>query len=265
MALVLPHDLVNLTPADASALQANFSAIETYVNSELLDRSGTIAMVNGLLLPGNPTETNQAANKGYVDAVVPVGWVNMWAGTTEPSNYMFCRGQAISRGTYSLLFTVIGTNYGVGDGSSTFNLPDMRGRYPFGHNEGGTYGQVGVGQVFGNKDLALNAHTHVAPDHLHALGGTTLNENQNHTHPMRGTADTSAAGGFGEGNIADASNVGFGVFANTGTQSVAHTHNLPSTTGASDRVLTTTSTGSGDGVNGNLPPTQSLNFIIKVL
>ena len=68
---------------------------------------------------------------------VPAGTVISYAGSTEPSGYLFCYGQEVSRATYSDLFTAIGTTYGVGDGSTTFNLPDLRGRTVFGRDNMG--------------------------------------------------------------------------------------------------------------------------------
>lgn len=72
-------------------------------------------------------EIAAALNKG-----VPVSTVAAFAGTTAPENWMFCNGAAVSRTTYPDLFTAIGTTFGAGDGSTTFNLPDMRGRVAVG-------------------------------------------------------------------------------------------------------------------------------------
>lgn len=61
-----------------------------------------------------------------------VGQVQMYAGSTAPTGWLFCHGQAVSRTTYATLFAVIGTTFGEGDGSTTFNLPDFQGRVPVG-------------------------------------------------------------------------------------------------------------------------------------
>lgn len=66
----------------------------------------------------------------------PAGSVTMFAGGTVPSGWLDCTGAAVSRTTYSALFSAIGTAYGVGDGSSTFNLPNMVGRVPVGQGTG---------------------------------------------------------------------------------------------------------------------------------
>ena len=72
---------------------------------------------------------------------VPTGGLIPFAGAEAavPDGFLICNGQAISRSTYSTLFTAIGLAYGVGNGSSTFNIPDLRGRFPLGlDNMGGS-------------------------------------------------------------------------------------------------------------------------------
>ena len=61
-----------------------------------------------------------------------VGLINMWAGSSAPTGWLLCQGQAVSRATYASLYSVIGTTYGAGDGSTTFNLPDLRASVPVG-------------------------------------------------------------------------------------------------------------------------------------
>lgn len=104
-----------------------------------------------------------------------------YAGSTVPAGWLFCTGAAVSRTTYADLFTAIGTTYGVGDGSTTFNLPDLRGRFPLGlDNMGGT---------------PANRVTDAAAD---TLGGTSGAESKNISHNHGGatgsytllTADT---------------------------------------------------------------------------
>lgn len=63
-----------------------------------------------------------------VSLALPVGVVLPYVGHDTPNEFLFCNGQAVSRTTYANLFQVIGTYYGAGDGSTTFNLPDLRGR-----------------------------------------------------------------------------------------------------------------------------------------
>lgn len=67
-----------------------------------------------------------------IDDPAPVGFIGLWGEDTLPSGWLLCNGAAVSRSTYAKLFTRIGTKYGAGDGSTTFNLPDFRDRYPIG-------------------------------------------------------------------------------------------------------------------------------------
>jgi microcystin-dependent protein len=69
-------------------------------------------------------------------AIIPSGVIVPFAGTVAPSLWLLCDGTAYSRSTYASLYTAIGTLYGVGDGSSTFNVPDLRGRVPVGAGQG---------------------------------------------------------------------------------------------------------------------------------
>ncbi len=68
--------------------------------------------------------------------VIPTGVVNWFAMSTEPTGWLKCNGNAVSRSTYANLFTAIGTTFGAGDGSTTFNLPDLRGEFVRGWDDG---------------------------------------------------------------------------------------------------------------------------------
>lgn len=132
MALVLPNTVANGVNADGDQLNQNLQTIVTHVNTETINRDGSVAMTGGLLLPGAPTQPNQAATKDYVDTKTaasggsggPIGSMVMWhTGKAVPTGYLACQGQQISRTTYAALFAVIGTLYGAGNGSTTFTLP----------------------------------------------------------------------------------------------------------------------------------------------
>jgi microcystin-dependent protein len=85
---------------------------------------------------------------------VPAGTIVQWGTATAPANWMICDGTAISRSTYASLFNVIGTTYGAGDGSTTFNLPNLKGRVPIGLDGSQTQFTT-LGQTGGNKTNAL--------------------------------------------------------------------------------------------------------------
>jgi microcystin-dependent protein len=81
--------------------------------------------------------STKVATTAYVDSAVPSGVIFPYAGSAAPTGYLLCYGQAVSRSTYAALFAAIGTSYGVGDGTTTFNVPDLRGRVPAGKDDMG--------------------------------------------------------------------------------------------------------------------------------
>lgn len=96
----------------------------------------------------------------------PVGTIKMFGGSTAPDGYLMCDGAAVSRTDYASLFAAIGTTYGAGDGSTTFNLPDLKGRFPLGAGAGNGLTARTVGQKDGEEGHALTieempVHSHV--------------------------------------------------------------------------------------------------------
>lgn len=86
---------------------------------------------------------------------IPPGVMSAYGGSSAPTGYLLCDGSAVSRTTYAALFAAISTTFGTGDGSTTFNVPDMRGRFPFGKATSGTGSTLGT--TFG------------AIDHVHSV------------------------------------------------------------------------------------------------
>ena len=94
--------------------------------------------------------------------VMPVGCVIPFAGAAAPTGWLLCQGQAVSRTTYAQLFSVIGTTYGSGDGKTTFNLPDMRGRVAVGSDANSPGVKVGT-KGAAIQDYNLPGNTVIAP------------------------------------------------------------------------------------------------------
>jgi hypothetical protein len=95
------------------------------------------------------TNTTQTTQINTLNALFAPGLMLPYGGTTAPSGFLLCDGTAVSRTTYAALFAIIGTASGAGDGSTTFNLPDMRGRFPMGKKAAGT-----GSTLLGTGDLA---------------------------------------------------------------------------------------------------------------
>lgn len=116
----------------------------------------------------------------------PAGIIMPFAGTVAPENYLFCDGSAVSRTTYATLFGVIGTTFGAGDGSSTFNVPDLSGRVPLGVSSTHLLGSTGGSETVTLTESELPAHVHEVPQHGHAntIAATTPAFSHSITQPV---------------------------------------------------------------------------------
>ena len=132
---------------------------------------------------------------------VPTGSVHMMATTTAPSGYLKCNGTAISRTTYAALFAIIGTTHGAGDGSSTFNVPDLRGECVRGWDDSRG---IDNGRNFGTSQSDNNKqHNHTAsstitdPGHFHYIASDeAINGSNNRLENKTGQDLRFATGGF---------------------------------------------------------------------
>jgi len=118
-------------------------------------------------------------------SALPLGGIIMWAGADDalPTNCLLCDGSAISRTTYSTLFALLGTTFGAGDESTTFNLPNMVDKFVVG--AGGTYSRADTGgsaTVNSEHQHTVSNHTHTTPALYHS-GGTHTHIVNSHTHP----------------------------------------------------------------------------------
>ena len=179
---------------------------------------------------------------------LPAGSIMAWGTNTPPANWLIADGSAVSRSTYSSLFAVIGTQYGAGNGTTTFNLPDLRGRVPVGRN-GGTFGTLaGTG---GAETHSLSVGE--MPNHTHTFSGTTASDGA-HQHNIYlgstqlGYTNSTASVGSGLGAMLGGNNNFI-----AGTPGSAHAHSFSGTTAAA---------GSGTAHN-NLQPYLVVNYIIK--
>jgi microcystin-dependent protein len=160
-------------------------------------------------------------------ADIPVGTINMYAGATTdvPTGWLLCNGAAVSRTTYAQLFAVLDTEYGVGDGSATFNVPDFvtTNKFPRAATNDAGRGTTGGESTHILTEAELATHSH---SHTH-----TYNQSSGTSGPIFSTP--SSSGGYNNGSSS----------VNTGSDA--------------------TSTGSGTA-HENKPPFIDVHFIIAV-
>lgn len=212
----------------------------------------------GLALPGPsghpPDQDNPYITLSYLQSILlglemSTGMIVMFGGSSAPSGWLLCDGSAVSRVAYNALFAIIGTAFGSGDGSTTFNLPDLRQRFPLGKAASGTGQNIGdVGGAI-DHDHSIAAHNHSIAAHNHSIAA--------HQHGITGPSGAPSA----------TTEVQSGTGSTVGSDT--HTHSLPANTD-NDAGTNTGDSGSGntgDGGSGSTgstnPPFQAVNFIIK--
>ena len=248
----------------------------TPTNGQLLIGNGT-GYTLSTLTAGSGISVTNAAGAITITALTLLspGIVTPFAGSSAPTGWLLCNGSAVNRSVYADLFAIVGTTYGAGDGSTTFNLPNLIDKFT-----------AGAGSVYalganGGSTTTSSAGAH---DHTGLTGSTTLTTAQIPAHTHTGTSDsTTLTGSFGPfrqslGPAAGASASGvFSTYAggtsgdaNNGSSQVVginmsapHTHSF-----------TSNSTGGGTGHNHSIstdgththtvtPPYLALNYIIK--
>lgn len=197
----------------------------------------------------------------------PAGVVITYAGSTAPEGWLLCDGSAVSRDTYATLFDVIGTTYGVGDGSTTFNVPDLSGRVVIGVSGTHAIASIGGEESHAITSDEMPSHTHTIPSHGHANSITA-------TTPKFSHSITQPEFKYNKPNTkntrADYTNA---CYSSTNTQSVGLSTNVAVSAhaaasctlsgGASaSTAANMTSKGSGTKHN-NMQPYLSINYIIK--
>lgn len=249
------------------------NAIDLYIvagtptaGATLSNLSGAAAVPGSCLLLANVLVG--AAVTSLADAVIgnvvavaasptPAGATIPYAGSAAPSGWLLCDGSAVSRTTYATLFTAIGTNYGVGNGTTTFNIPDVQGRVPVGK---GSHADV---NTLGNNDGVALANRR--PKHNHPNGLTLPTHAHSHALTLPNHAHTlpviSAPVGGTDSNLLD----GY-----TGTPFSLNTGNPTTSPAITGSVGNNSTSPAIDGTIGpagtnpiDSPAYQVFNYIIK--
>lgn len=282
IAIIIPH----ITNAAGATIQIS-PAVNGVAAKDLKIAGAAIGA--GVLQQGVPTVIAYTGVYFEVllqNVTVPVGQITSYAGASAPAGYLLCDGAAVSRTTYSTLFGVISTTYGVGDGSTTFNVPDLVRRVPVGKGASDALGNSD-GVAAGSRSLT---HTHTVYKHYHGMGtGATAAVDIAHTHSS--TDITGTVGGSDgthshnivaresstastAGSLMRASSAGTLNDVTSGTTGSGHGHSfsLTATLASTNKSVTGLIGTVTGGVNGNIDqPTAStnnnnyliINYIIK--
>jgi microcystin-dependent protein len=245
----LANDIPKFADATGKVLADGFTVGTAANNLVQLDGSGRLPAVDGSQLTNLPPG-------------VPTGIISPYGGSSAPAGWLLCFGQAVSRTTYAPLFAVVGTTFGAGDGSTSFNVPDLRGRVAAGvDNMGGTAANrltaggsgisPGLGSAGGGETVVLTIGT--MPAHNHGINDPA------HTH---GVSDPGHAH-----QIQTAQATGpTGVAAQSGqTVQLTYPTTLSTTGIALGAAMTgvTTQNNGGGNPHQNTQPTIELNYIIR--
>jgi microcystin-dependent protein len=227
-ATVISTTWANSTLSDiATALTGSIAADgQTPVTGNLQMSSNLITgLGNGVSAQDAVTVSQLTTQISAVNSVV-TGSIQMWPLASAPTGYLLCSGAAVSRTTYAALFAILGTTFGAGDGSTTFNLPNYTDRMPIGSGTIAALAATG-----GSKDAVVVSHTHTITDggHSHSYGGY-------------GTYGSIGVSGSGVGLL----------------QGYSPPNTASAVTGIS------VNTAGVSGTNANLPPYLGINFIIKI-
>ena len=196
-----------------------FVTTDTLTNSRqivLPDTNGTVVTtgdtgtVTGTMIATNTIVLADLAT-ALQEFLVPTGAINMWGTTTAPTGWLICDGTAVSRTTYATLFAVISTTYGVGDNSTTFNLPNLKGKVAVGRDSADASFDT-MGELGGAKTHTLTSAESGVPAHAHANTATFTGTAASHNHTQDSHNHTQNAHGHNQNAHNHGGSVGTGEF-----------------------------------------------------
>jgi microcystin-dependent protein len=237
-------DTNGITIRDRKALRLRDTSNSNFVAIRAPDNAASDITLTLPSSDGNANDVLQSDGSGNLSFValptaVPSGTVHLFATTTAPTGYLECDGSAVSRTTYADLFGVIGTTWGAGDGSSTFNLPDLRGEFVRGWDNG----------------------RNVDSSRAFASSQTDANKEHNHTATATSTSTVTDPGHFHDIEYSN-SDRGDGVIEESGEGLSGTEPTKTATTGITVSTSTTVSI-ANDGGSEARPRNIAMMYVIK--
>lgn len=286
------HDIGALVEHVSTAITHRRAGIAIVTTAERDALSGEDVWVGRTLYNSTSAKLQMWSGSAWVNVGPRAGSIEMFGGAAAPMGTLLCTGQAVSRTTYVDLFAVVGTAFGAGDGSTSFNLPDLQQRFPVGAEAGGDYDLADTGGAASvtlteaqipSHLHSIGSHTHgkgtlsvpSGGSHLHSSGTLTVPsggahhhvsrakigiEDDTHTDVTRYTAGHTSAGANTSNQMVTSEESAHTHTISGSTGSTAHSHSISGST-ASGGSGNTGSTGDGES-HENRPPFIALNFII---
>jgi microcystin-dependent protein len=269
------NDYLSLSSASSTYLSKT-SASTNYATKEYADNSSSVAAA--ALVDAAPSTLNTlnelAAALGddanfattITNALSPIGSVTAYALPTPPAGWLLCDGSIYSASAYPTLSVGLGSTYG-GNGTTTFAVPNLKGRIPVGldssQTEFDTRGETGGAKTHTLTSAEIPAHSHPNTASFTGSAGTTGNDSPDHAHGPSSSNFALWTGGIvglAGGGISAPS--GMGVSSSTAGANARHQHSF---TPAGTVTITNNNNTGGGGAHNNLQPYLVMNYIIRAV